>query len=149
MLFLEHQILDMQNVVAVRVDISEDKINDELKRAAKQMDDNKMSRNGRAIISMCGDESWLLFPLIDVPAMIPDDWKFKDRFHLESAVRTRHEGEYSRLSKSIDELYGYVIKRGLNAITGHYCVMVRDWSHGVDLKNLIIDIYIGVSNNVL
>ena len=149
MLFLEHQMLDMKNVVACRADASADAINGELNRAKVQMDSSQMRRNGKAVLSINGGESWFLFPLADVPERIPQGWLYKERFHLENAVKTRHEGEYARLGESIDALCGYVGKRGLTTITGKYCALIREWSDGIDPQNVIIDIYVGVSNNDL
>jgi hypothetical protein len=149
MLFLEYQILNVKNVVSFFCDASEEDVASKLLEAKRLMDQYHMKRNGKTVISMCEGRQKILIPLDCEPKRRPDEWEFKKLIHLENAIRTRHEGAYSKLLASVEALNSYVSKRGLVAITGNYCQFAREWASVNDISNSIIDIYVGVSCNVL
>lgn len=149
MLFLEHQILNMKNIVLFKSSKSEDAVFNELQKAKTQMENYKMLRSGKYVMNVWNDESKILAPLHNAPDDLPQGWEYKKVFRLEHAVKTRHEGPYAMLGNSVDILGKYLSKQGYTPITGCYYVIVNEWHSRNDLDNAIIDIYVGVSGNIL
>lgn len=72
------------------------------------------------------------------------NYNIKPIYKLTNAVVIRHEGCFSNLNKTIEELKNYIKKMSYQSITNPYCRVVRK-----EKNNMIIDIYIGLNCNIL
>jgi hypothetical protein len=74
-------------------------------------------------------------------------FNYKPHFKIVNAVKIRHEGDILLLRDSEVLLTEYIRENNLNPITGHYYCFVHfseEYSN-----NSIIDVYIGVNENIL
>lgn len=53
------------------------------------------------------------------------------------------------MQNTANELMAYIKNKGLMSITAGYNVTVQEPSSPTDMDNLIVDIYVGVSDNIL
>ena len=90
----------------------------------------------------------ILVPM-DRKVDLPSDYNFKQLFKIVNAVYVRHEGNPAFLQKVYDEMLLYITKNSLQQITPAYNVTVKDLLPGMSADELVIDVYIGVSENIL
>lgn len=94
---------------------------------------------------------------MDIEVLIPldkkiatySDFKFKPLFRLNNAVKIRHEGNPAMLQNSANELMQYINSHDLMPITAGYNVTVREPASQNDVDNMIVDMYVGVCDNIL
>ena len=121
------------------------------------LQENKLKNVGPIITSTFSVENVDGEQLLDMEILVPVDkeietsgeYQFKKKFQLVNAVYARHEGNPNLLQETYSELMGYIQKNNLLQITTAYNVNVKDPTSADDLDNMIIDVYIGVSPNVL
>lgn len=53
------------------------------------------------------------------------------------------------MQNAANELMAYIKDRGLMPITAGYNVTVQEPTSPTDIENLIVDMYVGVSDNIL
>lgn len=95
--------------------------------------------------------------LLDMEILVPIDkeievlekYQFKKKFHLLNAVYARHEGNPKFLQETYNKLMKYIQINNLVQITSAYNVNVKDPTSAEDFDDMVIDIYIGVSPNIL
>ena len=97
--------------------------------------------------------------LMDVEIMYPIDktielqsnskYRMKPMIKLNNAVCARYEGHPAMVNQAVAELNKYISVNGLVPITTCYNVMVRDVNNPAEINDMIIEMYIGVSGNVL
>lgn len=98
-----------------------------------------------------------LQPIMDIEVLIPlnkevhvpADYKFKPVFRLNNAVKIRHRGNPAMLQNSANELMRYITDHKLMPITAGYNVTVQEPADQNDVDSLIVDMYVGVSDNIL
>ena len=61
----------------------------------------------------------------------------------------RHAGNPALLQNSADELNAYILANALTPITVGYNVTVKEPASPQDVENMIIDMYVGISLNIL
>lgn len=86
---------------------------------------------------------------IDRMITVPEKFKMKSHFRLTNAVKVRHEGSPAGLPNSCAELMKYISNSNLTPITAAYNVTVKEALNQLDIGNMIVDIYVGVSDNIL
>ena len=90
----------------------------------------------------------LLIPL-DKPFTPPDSCVCKPEFRLVNAVSIRHMGNPATLQESCNKLMAYVEEHGLQPITCGYNVTVQEAKTQAEMDQMIVDVYIGISPNIL
>ncbi len=90
----------------------------------------------------------LLVPL-DRPVECPPGYQIKPHFLLANAVKLRHMGNPAYLQQSTNELTDFIRANDLTPITTSYNVTVQGAAAPAELDNMIVDIYVGVSPNIL
>ncbi|WP_242835573.1 hypothetical protein [Ruminiclostridium josui] len=94
---------------------------------------------------------------MDMEILIPIDknfefsgeYIFKPLFHIFDAVYARHEGNPATLQNTYNEILAFIQQNKLQQITAGYNVQVKDLLPGMTADEMAIDVYIGVSRNVL
>jgi len=93
----------------------------------------------------------ILMP-IDKKIDLPEKYNFKELFalfHLKNSLYTsytRHKGNPAELQETYEQLNQYAVDNDLKQITSGYNVYVNE---GKDHEDMIVDIYIGIDQNVL
>ena len=95
--------------------------------------------------------------MLDVEILIPLDkeisvsapYMIKPVFRLRNAVKIRHKGNPALMQNTANELMEYIKNKGLMPITAGYNVTVQEPTSPTDVDSLIVDIYVGVSDNIL
>lgn len=90
----------------------------------------------------------IMYPL-DKTIMVASPYKIKPVFRLKDAVKIRHEGNPALLQEAGNKLMNYISNKGLMPITVGYNVTVHESTSPMDIDNLIVDLYIGVCDNIL
>lgn len=90
----------------------------------------------------------IMFPL-DKPITVPSPYVLKPVFRLRNAVKIRHTGNPALMQNTANELMAYIKDKGLMPVTVGYNVTVQEPSSPTDVENLIVDMYVGVNDNIL
>jgi effector-binding domain-containing protein len=68
---------------------------------------------------------------------------------MTNAVAIRHVGNPAGLEKTVNELLAYIQQKGLQPITAAYNVTVKEARTPLEVEEMVVDVYIGISPNVL
>lgn len=90
----------------------------------------------------------ILYPL-DKNINVAAPYKIKPIFRFNNAVKIRHQGNPALLQESGNQLMKYISDKNLMPITVGYKVTVNEAQSPLDIDSLVVDLYIGVCDNVL
>lgn len=79
----------------------------------------------------------------------PVGYQWKERLFVTNAVLIKHKGHPAGLQNTFDILNEYMQKNQLTPITGAYNVTVKEAKNPMEVNDMEIDIYVGISPNVL
>lgn len=153
MKILENQELILSNLISFRKKMSQEEIQVEMMAIDKYLKENDTKVNGHVITTSHSYEEVNGEIITDTEILIPidkafnngDKYIFKKKFKLKNALSHRFEGEPHKLQSSVIELINYMAANKLQQITSIYCVQI-----GVTKESqLISDVYVGVSENIL
>ena len=153
----ENESLEMTNVLTYRGKITQQ----QSAIISKEMNDIISANNAQKTmigvsatyeIINSGSET-----IMDVEIMYPLDkyidvtspYKIKPIFRLKNAVRIRHEGNPVTIQNTVNELMQYISTHGLTPITPGYNVTIKEPKNPSDIDSMIVDIYVGVNDNIL
>jgi effector-binding domain-containing protein len=68
---------------------------------------------------------------------------------LTNALKIEHKGNPANLQETINVLLKYIEERKLTQITTGYNVVVKEASNPEFVDDMIIDVYVGISPNIL
>lgn len=153
----ENVSLEMTNVLTYRGKVTQQ----QMTVIAKEMNDIITANKAKKIMSGVSATYEIINPgtdvVMDVEIMYPLDkhinvaapYKIKPIFRLKNAVKIRHEGNPALLQEAGNKLMNYISDKGLMPITVGYNVTVQEPTSPMDIDNLIVDLYIGVCDNIL
>lgn len=153
----ENVSLEMTNVLTYRGKVTQQ----QMTVIAKEMNDIITANKAKKIMSGVSATYEIINSgtdaVMDVEIMYPLDkhinvaapYKIKPIFRLKNAVKIRHEGNPALLQEAGNKLMNYISNKGLMPITVGYNVTVHEPTSPMDIDNLIVDIYIGVCDNIL
>jgi effector-binding domain-containing protein len=150
---LENQELLMTNVLSFRKTLTAMDFQRETERIGMFVGSSGLTKTGPTVTATFAVEGQvmdieILIPL-DKPFTPPEGCTFKAEFRLINAVVIRHTGNPSTLQESCDKLMAYVQERGLQPITCGYNVTGREALTPLEIDQMIVDVYIGISPNIL
>ena len=90
----------------------------------------------------------ILIP-IDKEIEVPDEYTFKPEIHLINALVAKHIGNPAGLENTLNELNAYIEKNKLTPITTGYNVTIKEPKTREELDSMEIEIYVGISPNIL
>jgi DNA gyrase inhibitor GyrI len=61
----------------------------------------------------------------------------------------RHTGDPARLQETVNALTAYIQERGLTPITAAYNATVKEAKTPLEVDDMMVDVYIGISPNIL
>ncbi len=96
-------------------------------------------------------------PVMDIEILIPLDreitppagYIWKPHFLLTNALMIRHIGNPAALQNAINELNAYIMEHQLVPISTGYNVTVKEAKTPLEIDNMEVDIYVGISPNLL
>jgi effector-binding domain-containing protein len=125
-----------------------------LKEACAEISTMDLEQNGKIAFSVIRDTAAdikvdIYIPLNKAPETSIKNYILKSKVYLTNAIKTRHEGDLFSIQNSIRHLEQYIEKKNLKQITNNYNMIMLGLDDKADSQNSIVDIYIGVSSNVL
>lgn len=153
----ENSTLEMDNVISYRGKITQQQtaqIMDELGQIIKE---NNAKKNGPAVTATYAIENDGMQSIMDIEILVPlsrkinvpSNYTFKPVFRLKNAVKIRHQGNPKMLQNSADELMEYISVKRFMPVTAGYYVTIREPVNKNDVQGLIVDMYVGVTENIL
>jgi effector-binding domain-containing protein len=154
----ENQELRMANVLSFRKKAAMAVFQDEISRITEFVNEGRFTKSGSTAtvtysVETDGDGAQLLdmevlMPLNE-PFSPPDGCVCKPAFRLMNAVKIRHEGNPAGLQSTANELLAHIRQKGLQPITPVYNVTVKEARTPLEADGMIVDMYLGVSPNIL
>lgn len=154
---IEHQTLEMSNVLSCRARLTQLELGEKAKEIEDVLQRAAVRRKGPIVTTTYGIEQGPQGPIMDIELLIPledgvappADYILKPRFLLTNAIMLRHVGNPSGLQNSVNELNAYIAARGLVPITSGYNVTVKDAKTPLEMDDMEIHVYVGISPNLL
>lgn len=153
----ENVALEMTNVLSYRNKSTQKQLVMVSKEIEELLKNNNAKKVGASVSVTFAIDTTGLEPMLDVEILIPIDktisvsapYTIKPVFRLRNAVKIRHKGNPALLQNTANELMEYIKNKGLIPITAGYNVTIQEISSPTDVDSLIVDIYVGVSDNIL
>ena len=157
MIIKENETLEMKNVLSFRGKMIQQEF------AAKSQEIERIMKKAGAekafpvVTTTYVIEQGAMSPVMDVEILVsldreisvPDGYTWKPRFLLTNAVKLCHIGHPAELQNSINQLNSYIAEHHLIPITSGYNVAVKDAKTPLELNDMEIHVYVGVSPNIL
>jgi hypothetical protein len=153
----ESQELRMANVLSFRKQLAASEMQVELAKIGKFVEDGGYTKTGPTVTATFAVESEGGSQVLDMEVLIPLDKPFtppegcalKPEFLLTNAVTIRHIGNPAGLQNTVTALTAYIQERRLTPITAAYNVTVKEARTPLEVDDMIVDVYIGISPNIL
>ena len=154
---IENATLEMKNVLSYRTKATQQQLAQSSKEIEELLKNNGAKRNGSSVTATFAVDTTGAEPMLDIEILIPIDknisvpapYTIKPLFRLKNAVKIRHYGNPALLQNTANELMEHIKDKGLMPITAGYNVTVQEPSSPTDIDSLIVDIYVGVCDNIL
>jgi effector-binding domain-containing protein len=154
---LENQELHMSNVLSFRKMLTPNELQHELERIGKFVEGGGYAKTGPTVTATFAVEQQNGVQMLDMEVLIPLDKPFappegcalKPEILLTNAVSIRHIGNPAGLQATCDNIMAYIQERGLQPITCGYNATVKEATTPAEIEQMIVDVYIGVSPNIL
>lgn len=148
---VENQVLEVNNIVSFRSKIKQTYMEQVAKDMELKITDAGAKRIERPITAtyeLDGEEMdiEILLP-IDKQVADLDKYVFKDKIKIVNAVVAKYKGHPSGLQGACNELNKYIMEHKLKPITVGYNVTKH--IEPLNMDNTEIDVYVGISPNIL
>ncbi len=149
MQILEQQALYLYDLLSCRIQMPRARLPEMLPRIPEQLGALGLQQNGRILFTEDPAQERNIEILIPVRGEFAScaQYEKKPVFKLINAVSARHEGSFSALAKTEQQLLQYAQEKAYQVITEVYYSIVR--MDAGNPENCIIDLYIGVNYNIL
>lgn len=150
--------LKFKNLVSIKMKKSPEEIQQELMNFGRIMEEKGIKKNGPMINTTYSIENSdgkqimdieYLFPVDKKIEGLPEKYEFKEKFYLKNALYTRHKGNPNLLQETYNRLNIYSQDNKLRHITSGYNVFIDEPKSIDDLEKAIIEVYIGIDENIL
>jgi len=150
---LTNQELCMSNVLSFRRKLPVHELQNKIEYMEKFIEDGGYKKTGSPVSATHAVGQQNNEQILDIEVLIPLDKHFtppegyvcKPEFKLTNAISIRHDGNPAKLQETCDKLTTFIEEHGLTPITCGYNVTKSQ----TDAENAIVDVYIGISSNVL
>lgn len=154
---IENVSLEMENVLSYRGKVTQQQMMQITKEMQRIIDSNNAHKTLSGVSATFAVDTTNPVSMMDVEIMCPLDkpiavsapYVLKPVFRLRNAVKIRHTGNPALMQNTANELMAYLKDNGLMPITASYNVTVQEPTSPTDIENLIVDMYVGVSDNIL
>lgn len=155
-MILVNQKLELKNVLSYRGVMNTEEINQKLFILEKFIKDNNLKKGYMITTTYSmelvdGQQKLDIEILCSVEQLksIPDDFMLKPIFRLTNALKISHYGNPALLQNRAQQLIEYANTKCYTPITSIYNVTVVEPKSKEDIENMQIDLYLGVSDNIL
>lgn len=153
----EHEVLEMKNLLSFHGEMTQQEFAAKSQEIESIMKEYGTQKAGPVVTTTFRVEQGAMGPVMDAELLVPLDkeipvpsgYVWKPRFLLTNAVKLHHVGHPSALQNSINELNAYITQHQLVPITSGYNVTVKEARTPLELDTMEIDVYVGISPNVL
>lgn len=153
----ENKVLEMKNVLSFRGKMTQQEFAAKSKDFERIMLEAGAAKAAPVVTTTYAVEQGPMGPVMDVEILIPLDkqiqapagYTFKPRFLLTNAVMVHHIGHPSKLQESVNALNAYITEHQLVPITSGYNVTVKEAKTPLELDPMEVNVYVGVSPNLL
>ena len=148
MQILEHQCLHLNNLISYKTIVEKKRLNELIKHIKDNVNSLQLYIKDNILFTASPVNDKLnIEVLVPVTGEAHDceNYRVKSIYKLNNAVVIRHEGCLSEIEGTIDCLNQYIKNKNYQSITAPYCRIIRSDND----RDSIIDIYIGLNNNVL
>lgn len=154
---IEHQTLEMSNVLSYRARLTQLELGEKAKEIEEVLQRAAVKRKDPIVTATYAIEQGPRGPIMDIELLIPLEagieppagFVWKPRFLLTNALMVRHVGNPSGLQDTVNELNAYMTARGLVPITSGYNVTVKEAKTPLEMDEMEIHVYVGISPNLL
>lgn len=149
--------LEMKNVLSFRAKVTQQELTVKSKEIEILLQHHDAKRGAPAVTTTFEVEQDARGKVMDVEILIPldkeipvpDGYAWKPHFLLTNALMIRHIGNPSGLQNTINELNTYIAEHNLTPISTGYNVTVKEAKTPLELEQMEIDVYVGISPNLL
>ncbi|MFZ5988053.1 MAG: AraC family transcriptional regulator [Bacillota bacterium] len=146
--------LYLENVISLRKKLKQEEINNEFINIERFMQLNGVKKTSPIVttthsIDYNGIIDFEILISIDRSISNLTEYQLKPIFRIVNAVYARHEGNPALLQDVYNEMTDFIMKNNMRQITPGYNVMMQEVTPTMNLEDFIIDVYIGVSENIL
>ena len=153
----EQQVLEMKNLLSFRGKVTQQAFAAKSQEIEQILKAAGAEKAAPAVTTTFAVEQGPMGPVMDVEILLPLDkeiqapagFTFKPHFLLTNAVMVRHVGHPSRMQESVNALNAYITEHQLVPITSGYNVTVKEAKTPLELDMMEVNIYVGVSPNLL
>lgn len=154
---LEHQTLEMRNVLSYRGKMTQQELRAKSLEIEKLLTQTGAKKAGSVATSTFSVEQGANGPVMDIEILlpldkqisIPDGYSWKPHFLLTNALKLQHVGNPSTIQRTINELNAYIMEHQLIPISTGYNVTVKEAKTPLEIDSMEVDIYVGISPNLL
>ena len=154
---LEHQTLEMWNVLSYRAKMTQQELQFKSQEFKKIMEVMGAGKSAPAVTSTFSVEQGANGPVMDIEILLPLDreiippvgFAWKPHFLLTNALKITHIGNPAGLEATINELNQFIVSKNLVPISTGYNVTVREAKTPLEIDQMVIDVYVGISPNKL
>lgn len=152
-----NQTYEMKNVISYRAKMTQQEVNDVMNNLGTFIQNNGLIKSGCVTTTTFSVENADVSQLMDIEILCPVDrvcevpqgFKFKPEFRLSNAAKITHKGNPVNMQESVNKLISYLNQNKLTPITSLYNVTVNEPQTPQDIDNMVVDMYIGVTDNIL
>lgn len=153
----ENNMIELTNVLSFRGKVTQRQAGEITKQMKDIVDQSGAAKNGPMISATYAVDTNGAEPMMDIELLIPLDravtveapFQLKPLFRLCNAVKIRHQGNPAMIQNTSNELMQFIQSNKLTPVTPGYNVTMQEPKGPEDMDNLIIDMYVGVSYNIL
>ncbi|MBR3294355.1 MAG: AraC family transcriptional regulator [Oscillospiraceae bacterium] len=151
------QTLELHNVLSYRAKMTQQEFAAKAQEIDARLREQGAQRVGSSATATFSVEPGAHGPVMDVEILIPlnkeitlpEGCVWKPHFLLTNALVVRHVGSPATMQESANALNVYISEHQLTPITVGYNVTVKEPKTPLELDEMIVDIYVGVSPNIL
>lgn len=153
----EHQTLEMRNVLSYRAKMTQPELQAKSLEIEKLLQSTGAKKAAPAATTTFSIEQGVGGSVMDIEILLPLDreiappagYVWKPHFLLTNALMIKHIGNPATLQNTINELNAYIMDHQLVPISTGYNVTVKEAKTPLEIDNMEVDIYVGVSPNLL
>lgn len=153
----KNKVLEMKNVLSFRGKMTQQEFAAKSQELERIILEAGAAKAAPVVTTTFAIEQGSMGPVMDVEILIPLDkqiqapagYTFKPHFLLTNAVVVHHVGHPSKLQDSVNALNVYMQEHHLIPISSGYNVTVKEAKTPMELDQMEVKVYVGVSPNLL
>ncbi len=157
MTIIEHQTLEMNNVMSYRGKMTQTEIAEKSKEIEQLMKAAGANKTAPVATTTFAVEQSARGLVMDIEILVPMDKSFtlpsgyvwKSKFLLTNAVMIHYVGNPAGLNSVANELNSYIASNKLVPITTGYSVTVKEAKTPSEIDAMEVEIYVGINPNIL